>query len=135
MSFKGIGIALASIVALPTQVAAAEDAWSGLYKGLDVYDGSIDYLSISRTGPDTYELRVIPSVISLCETGRGWIVADGILNNDGNMLRQNGRVFCEGEDPVAVSDRVLTREVDTGIIRYGATDDRRPLVYHKISTN
>lgn len=114
---------------------ADQEGWSGLYKGLDVLDGSIDYLSISRTDAETFELRVIPSVISLCETGRGWIVADGVLNDEGEMLRQNGRVFCEGEDPVDVPDRVLTREKETGIIRYGATDDKRPLVYHKVSTD
>ncbi|SLN64970.1 hypothetical protein [Ruegeria meonggei] len=114
---------------------ADEDDWSGLYKGLDILDGSIDYLSISRTDAETYELRIIPSVISLCQTGRGWIVADGVLNDEGNMLRQNGRVFCEGEQPNDVPDRVLSREKETGIIRYGATDDKRPLVYHKVSSD
>lgn len=135
MKNKDLWAALLSLVVLPIQAIAAEDVWSGLYKGLDVHDGSIDHLSISRTDADTFELRVVPSVISLCESGRGWIVAEGVLKEDGSMLRRNGQVFCEGEKPVAVPDRVLTRENDTGIIRYGATDNRRPLVYHKVSSN
>lgn len=135
MKYKNLWAALLGLMFLPIPAIAAEDVWSGLYKGLDVFDGSIDYLSISRTDADTFELRVVPSVISLCASGRGWIVAEGVLKEDGRMLRQNGRVFCEGEEPVAVPDRVLTREEETGIIRYGATDNRRPLVYHKVSSN
>ncbi|WP_299890481.1 hypothetical protein [uncultured Ruegeria sp.] len=135
MRYRILSVVLAGAIALPAHAFAEKDDWSGLYKGLDVYDGSIDYLSISLTSVETFELRIIPSVISLCETGRGWIVAEGKLNDEGKMLRQNSRVFCDGEEPADVADRVLTLDANTGIIRYEATDDRRPLVYHKVSSN
>lgn len=128
-------ISALGVVSMAAPLWADENSWSGLYKGLDALDGSIDYLSISAIDADTYELRIVPSVISLCDTGRGWIIAKGKLNGDNEMLRQNGQVFCEGEAPRDVPDRVLTRDPQTAIIRYGATDDRRPLVYHKISTD
>ncbi len=134
MKFSFLQCATITAFLSATQVSAEGDPSSGLYKGLDALDGSIDYLSISPIDTETYELRIVPSVISLCTSGRGWIVAEGKVTTAGTMQRQNSRVFCEGEDAKDIADRELTLDPDLGIIRYGATDDRRPLVYHKVST-
>ncbi len=135
MRYSVLQIAICCALLSTTPASAEDDSWSGLYKGLDALDGSIDYLSISRTDSETYELRIVPSVISLCTTGHGWIVAEGTLDGTDRMLRRNSRVYCEGEEPRDIDDRVLMLDRDAGIIRYGATDNRRPLIYHRVSTN
>lgn len=113
---------------------ADESGWSGLYKGLDALDGSIDYLSIAPSGPGEFEIRIMPSVISLCEGGSGWIVAEGRLTEDNKLYRQNARVICKDAEPFDLEDRILVRDAQTGIVRYEASDDRRALIYHRIST-
>lgn len=135
MRIRKFAWAFAGSVAFGMPALADQNDWVGLYKGLDALDGSIDYMSISPTGPDMFEIRIMPSVISLCDTGQGWILADGRLTEDGQLHRHNGQVICEGNDPVSVDDRYLDRDPQTGIISYGATDDRRPLIYHRISSN
>lgn len=118
-----------------TGSALADDAdWVGLYKGLDALDGSIDYLSIAIKGPGEFDIRVVPSVFSLCENGKGWIVAEGRLTDEGKLHRFNSRAVCEGGEPFDIRDRFLVRDEQTGIVRFGATDDDRPLIYHRIST-
>lgn len=130
-----LALSLIGAFALTGPAAADDSDWIGLYKGLDALDGSVDYLSIAPTGPGTFDIRIVPSVISLCENGRGWIVADGTLTEDNTLRRHNSRVICEGREPVDIDDRIFTRDAQTGLIRFGATDDGRPLFYHRISTN
>ncbi|MCR9137626.1 MAG: hypothetical protein NXI27_16635 [Alphaproteobacteria bacterium] len=125
---------MAAALAWVSPAMADENDWAGLYKGLDGLDGSIDYLSIAPSGQGTFDIRVMPSVISLCESGRGWIVAEGKLTDDGRLHRTNAQVICDGAEPVALEDRMLERDAQTGIVRYGASDDRRPLIFHRVST-
>ena len=127
--------ALVALFALAGPATADENDWVGLYKGLDALDGSIDYMSISKSGPGAFEIRTMPSVISLCESGRGWVVAEGSLTDDNRLQRQNARVFCEDSEPFGIDDVMFVREDDTGIIRFEAADDRRNLIYHRISTD
>ncbi|WP_419912431.1 hypothetical protein [Hoeflea sp.] len=92
-------------------------------------------MSISTTGPGAFEIRIMPSVISLCESGRGWIVAQGRALDDNRLERHGARLFCEGSEPTSIRDLILVRDDETGVISFGATDDRRPLIYHRISTD
>lgn len=128
-------IALFGLFLLASPAIAGENDWIGLYKGLDSLDGSIDYMSISSSGPGVLEIRTMPSVISLCETGRGWIVAEGRVLEDKRLHRQNAQVFCEDSEPFDIDDVYFVRDDQTGVVRFEATDDRRPLIYHRISTN
>ncbi|MCY6382565.1 hypothetical protein [Hoeflea prorocentri] len=127
----GAALVFLAVSAVPS--TAGENEWVGLYKGLDALDGSVDYLSISTTAPGEFEIRIVPSVISLCETGVGWIVATGRLVEEGTLLRENARVFCQGAEPVSLENRYFVRDDETGVIRYGASDDGRSLIYHRIS--
>lgn len=126
--------ALVGLLALASPAIADENDWAGLYKGLDALDGSIDYLSIAPSGPGEFELRTVPSIMSLCKNGRGWIVAEGRLTDDNRLHRFNARAFCEDKEPFDIEDRFFVRDAQTGIIRFDASDDRRPLIYHRIST-
>lgn len=126
--------AFAAVLALASPAIADESGWAGLYKGLDALDGSIDYLSIAPSGEDMFDIRIMPSVISLCENGRGWIVAEGKLTDGNKLHRFNAQVMCEGIEPLSLEDKMLVRDAQTGIIRFEATDDRRPMIYHRIST-
>lgn len=125
---------MAGVLACASPAIADESDWAGLYKGLDALDGSIDYLSIASTGPGTFDIRIMPSVISLCENGRGWIVAEGKLTEDSRLHRHDAQLVCDGAEPISLEDKMLEREAETGIIRFGATDDLRPMIYHRIST-
>lgn len=129
-----LGWAAALSLALIGPAVADESDWAGLYKGLDALDGSVDYLSIAPSGEDRFDIRIVPSVISLCDNGRGWIVAEGKLTEDNRLHRFNAKVICDGAEPVALDDRFLVRDARSGIVRFEASDDRRPLIYHRIST-
>jgi hypothetical protein len=118
------------IVSAPA-VAGEEHDWVGLYQGLDALDGSIDNMSIMRTGDGEFHIRIVPSRISLCESGVGWIVGDGRLA-DGVMVRHNSLLFCEGHEPEPLVDVEIVRDDLTGVLSNRTEDDQRILYYHPV---
>lgn len=131
----GIGqIAGAALVCLGAAIPAlADDAdWAGMYKGLDARDGSVDHLSIVPVGDGKFDIRIVPSTNSMCDDGRGWIVAEGRLS-DGALLRENVTVHCRGAEPKTVSDGVYYRDQETGMLTIESADDGRKLYYHLLS--
>lgn len=125
--------ALVGVCMLGTLGNADQVSWSGLYKGLDARDGSIDYLSIVPTGPDTFDIRIMPSAISSCESGVGWVLAEGRLESDGTITRHNSIRVCDGVDRQDMADAVFQRDPETGVVSFGASDDGRALYFHPIS--
>lgn len=124
---------LVFLFALSGPALADDEDWIGLYKGLDALDGSINYMSISSTGPGTFEIRTVLTVISLCEGGSGWIVGQGRVSDDDTLMRHDARVFCRGEEPFSLKDMTFLRDDDTDVISIDAPDDGRALIYHRIS--
>jgi hypothetical protein len=135
ITFRMSGVAAAATLLLSavTPAAADDDDWAGLYQGLDALDGSVDYMSIVPLGDGKFDIRVVPSVNSYCDSGVGWNVADGRLENDGTLVRENVTVYCDGDEPRSVSDGVYARDDDTGIVTLEHPDDGRKLYYHRIS--
>jgi hypothetical protein len=137
MTFRYLGaVATAAILAMAaTPVIADDDDWTGLYQGLDAFDGSVDYLSIVPSSNGKFDIRVVPSVISLCESKVGWILAEGRLVDDETLARENVKVHCSGAEPKSVPDGVYRRDDQTGILTIETPDDKRTNYYHKISND
>jgi len=135
MTFRYLGaVATAAILAMAaTPVIADDDDWAGLYQGLDAFDGSVDYLSIVPSSDGKFDIRVVPSAISLCESKVGWIVAEGRLVDDETLARENVKVHCSDAEPKSVPDGVYSRDDQTGILTIETPDDKRTNYYHKIS--
>jgi len=131
-TFVAAAVLLATVGLANAQ--ADEDDWAGLYIGLDAQDGSIDHLSIVPMGDGAFDIRMVSDGISLCdpEHASGVIVATGRLV-DGQLVRENVRLRCEGAEEVPIADGSYTRDKKTDIVMLAAPDNGRQMQYHRMS--
>jgi hypothetical protein len=113
---------------------ADDEDWTGFYIGLDAQDGSIDRLSIVPNGDATFDIRMVSTGISLCDPANpaGVITATGRLV-DGQLVRENVLLRCQGAEEVILKDTTYTRDADTGILTMPAPDNGRQMQYHPVS--
>ncbi len=116
-----------------TPALADDEDWAGMYQGLDSLDGSIDYMSIVPLGNGMFDIRIVPSRISICdtETGAGVITALGRLTDEG-LVREKPLLKCFGLEPRIIKDSLYTRDDKTGILTPLASYDGRKHYFHRI---
>lgn len=110
------------------------DAWAGIFAGVDAYDGSLDWMSIVPNGDGTYRIKVKSNSFGFCDTtdpqaimtGTGRIV-------DGKLVRQNTVATCSDGDKKPLDDRTYTLDPTTGIVSLSANSTDRTLYYHQLA--